>query len=85
VFYSIDEAQSKAFIADVELARCASAIAVYSCLTALIYMPASLGAGALWVISPIGAFLVAACLSLGAIAILRADLHWGSGAVTGHS
>ena len=88
VFYSIDDAQSKALIADVELERCASAIAVYNCLTALIYMPAFLGAGALWVNSPISAFFVTACLSLAAIAafaILRADLHWVSGAVTGHS
>jgi MFS family permease len=78
VFYSIDEAQSKAFIADVELERRASAIGVYNFLTGLIYVPASLAAGALWVISPASAFLVAACLALSAMAafaILRPDLH----------
>jgi MFS family permease len=78
VFYSIDEAQSKAFIADVELERRASAIGVYNFLTGLIYMPASLAAGALWVISPVSAFLVAACFALSAMAafaILRPDLH----------
>jgi len=57
VFYSIDEAQSKAFIADIELERRASAIGVYNFVTGLIYVPASLGAGALWVISPVGTFL----------------------------
>jgi MFS family permease len=78
VFYSIDEAQSKAFIADIELERRASAIGVYNFLTGLIYVPASLGAGALWLISPASAFLVAACLALlamAAFALLRPDLH----------
>jgi MFS family permease len=88
VFYSIDEAQSKAFIADVESERRASAIGVYNFLTGLIYVPASLGAGALWVISPASAFLAAASLSLAAMAafaILRPDRHRGSGAVLGQS
>ena len=88
VFYSIDEAQSKAFIADIEIDRRASAIGIYNFLTGLIYVPASLGAGALWVVSPVSAFLVAACLSLAAIAafaILRPDLHRQSGAVLGQS
>ena len=78
VFYSIDEAQSKAFIADIELERRASAIGVYNFLTGLIYVPASLAAGALWLISPVIAFVVAACLALAAMvafAILRPDLH----------
>jgi MFS family permease len=88
VFYSIDEAQSKAFIADIELERRASAIGVYNLLTGLIYVPASLGAGALWVISPVSAFLVAACLALAAtaaFAILRPDLHREAGAALGQS
>jgi MFS family permease len=40
VFYSIDEAQSKAFVADIELERRASAIGVYNFVTRLIYVPA---------------------------------------------
>jgi MFS family permease len=76
VFYSIDEAQSKAFIADIEPERRASAIGVYNFATGLIYLPASLIAGALWVIHPAIVFLVAAGLALAAITafvILRPD------------
>jgi MFS family permease len=78
VFYSIDEAQSKAFIADIEAERRASAIGVYNFLTGIIYVPASLGAGALWVISPVSAFLVAAGLTVAAMAafvLLRPDVR----------
>jgi MFS family permease len=81
VFYSIDEAQSKAFIADIEADRRASAIGVYNFLTGLLYLPASLGAGALWVVSPASAFLVAAGLTVAAMAafvILRPDVHHDS-------
>ncbi len=76
VFYAIDEAQSKAFIADLELERRASAIGLYNFVTGLIYLPASLIAGALWLAHPSGAFLVAACLTflaLLAFLILRPD------------
>ena len=48
LFCSIDEAQSKAFIADVEPERRASAIGVYNFLTGLLYVLASVMAGALW-------------------------------------
>jgi MFS family permease len=88
VFYSIDEAQSKAFIADIELERRASAIGIYNFATGLIYVPASLGAGALWLISPVGTFLAAAGLSAAAIvafAILRPDLRRAPGAVAGRA
>jgi MFS family permease len=88
VFYSIDEAQTKAFVADIELERRASAIGVYNFVTGLIYVPASLAAGALWVISPVSAFLVAACIALSAMvafAILRPDLHGESGGILGQS
>jgi hypothetical protein len=88
VFYSIDEAQTKAFVADIELERRASAIGVYNFVTGLIYVPASLAAGALWVISPVSAFLVAACIALSAMvafAILRPDLHGVSGGILGQS
>jgi MFS family permease len=52
VFYSIDEAQTKAFIADVEPERRATAIDVYNFVTGIIYLPASLIAGALWAARP---------------------------------
>lgn len=62
-FFAIDEAQSKAFIADIELERRASAIGLYNFVTGLIYLPASLIAGALWLLHPASAFLVAACFA----------------------
>ena len=67
VFYAIDEAQSKAFIADLELERRASAIGLYDFVTGLVYFPASLIAGALWLLHPAGAFLLAAGLALAAL------------------
>ena len=76
VFYAIDEAQSKAFIADLELERRASAIGVYNFVTGLIYLPASLIAGALWLMYPSSAFFLAACLAFTALAVfvfLRPD------------
>jgi MFS family permease len=78
LFYSIDEAQSKAFIADIEPERRASAIGAYNFVTGLLYVPASIAAGALWVINPVSAFLVAACLcvaAIGTFAMLRPDLR----------
>ncbi len=67
VFYSIDEAQSKAFIADVEPERRATAIGVYNFVTGVIYLPASLIAGALWAVDPGIVFILAAFLSFVAI------------------
>jgi hypothetical protein len=67
VFYAIDEAQSKAFIADIELERRASAIGLYNFVTGLIYLPASLIAGALWLMHPASAFLVASCFAFAAL------------------
>lgn len=84
VFYAIDEAQSKAFIADIELERRASAIGLYNFVTGLIYLPASLIAGALWLIHPASAFLVAAGLAFAALmvfAFLRPDQKRGSDSV----
>jgi MFS family permease len=89
VFYAIDEAQSKAFISDIELERRASAIGVYDFVTGLIYVPASLIAGALWVIHPTSAFVTAACIALAAIitfTLVRPDRHgadWGLQATSG--
>lgn len=72
VFYAIDEAQSKAFIADLEHERRASAIGMYNFVTGLVYLPASLIAGALWTLHPASAFLLAAAIALVAlIAFLR--------------
>ncbi len=82
VFYSIDEAQSKAFIADIELERRASAIGVYNFVTGIIYLPASLIAGALWLLHPALAFIFAAVIAFSAIGtfvILRPDLHRDAG------
>jgi MFS family permease len=76
VLYAIDEAQSKAFIADLEPERRASAIGVYNMITGLLYLPASLLAGALWTVGPMSAFLVAAgfCVAaMVAFAVLRPD------------
>jgi MFS family permease len=76
LFYSIDEAQSKAFITDIEQERRASAIGMYNFVTGIIYLPASLIAGVLWLKNPASAFVLAACLAVMAIAsfmILRPD------------
>jgi MFS family permease len=67
MFYSIDEAQSKAFIVDVEPERRATAIGVYNFVTGVIYLPASLIAGALWAVHASIVFILAAFLSLVAI------------------
>ena len=67
VFYAVDEAQSKAFIADLELERRASAIGLYNFVTGLLYLPASLIAGMLWLRHPSSAFFVASCLAFGAL------------------
>ncbi len=69
VFYSIDETQSKAFIADVEPERRATAIGVFNFVTGVIYLPASLIAGALWTVHPGNVFILAAFLSLVAITV----------------
>jgi MFS family permease len=63
VFYSIDEAQSKAFIADLEQNRRGSAIGLYNGVTGMVYLPASLIAGVLWLKNPTYAFIFAAAVS----------------------
>ena len=72
VFYAIDEAQNKAFIADLELERRASAMGMYNFVTGMIYLPASLVAGALWLLHPASAFYAAAGLALAAMAVFMA-------------
>jgi len=69
VFYAIDEAQSKAFIADLERDRRASAIGIYNFVTGLLYLPASLMAGALWTLHPAGVFALAAALAGAALLV----------------
>ena len=69
LFYAIEESQSKAFIADLEPERRASAVGVYNFATGLLYLPASLVAGALWAVAPALAFAVAAALSVAAIGV----------------
>ncbi len=67
IFYSIDEAQSKAFITDIEKDRRATAIGTYNFVTGVIYLPASVIAGAFWIINPAYAFIFAtliACIAL---------------------
>jgi hypothetical protein len=76
IFYAKDEAQSKAFIADIELDRRRSAIGPYNFVTRITYMPASLIAGALRVVHPASAFIFAALLAFSAFSVfllLRAD------------
>ena len=63
-FYAIDESQSKAFIADIEPERRATAVGIYNFVTGALYLPASLVAGSLWTAAPDWAFVLAALLSV---------------------
>jgi MFS family permease len=69
VFYAIDEAQSKAFIADLELKKRGTAIGVYNVVTAIAYLPASIIAGFLWTMNPSYAFGFAAFVATAAIVV----------------
>ena len=69
LFYAIDDSQSKAFIADLEPERRATAVGVYNFVTGLLYLPASLVAGALWAFMPGLAFGMAVVLSLAAMVV----------------
>jgi len=69
VFYTIDEAQAKAYIADLEPERRASAIGAYNMLMGFVYLAASVLAGALWMISPAVALSTAAIVALAAVAV----------------
>jgi len=72
LFYAIEDSQSKAFIADLEPERRATAVGVYNFVTGALYLPASLVAGALWVVAPSLAFALSAVLSVLAIAVFAA-------------
>ena len=83
IFYAIEEAQTKAFIADLEAERRASAVGLYHFVTGAIYLPASLLAGGLWLLSPHWAFALAALLSLLALlcfAVLKPDVSTSAAA-----
>lgn len=64
IFYSIDEAQNKAFITDIEKDRRATAIGMYNFVTGIIYLPASVVAGLLWVLNPAYAFIFATIIAI---------------------
>jgi len=63
IFYAIDESQSKAFITDLEKTKRGTAIGVYNFFTGLVYLPASVIAGALWKLHPNYAFGFGAVVS----------------------
>lgn len=67
LFYAIDDSQSRAFIADLEPERRATAVGVYNFVVGVMYLPASLVAGALWAVTPSAAFAVSAVLSVAAM------------------
>jgi MFS family permease len=69
VFYATEESQSKAFIADIEPDRRATAVGAYNFVTGVLYLPASLVAGALWAVDPRWAFGLATVLALTAIGL----------------
>lgn len=75
IFYGIDESQNKAFIADLEPHRRASAIGIYNFVSGILYLPASFIAGLLWTISAKLAFEVSLGLASCAIFIFCA-LFW---------
>lgn len=69
LFQAIEDSQSKAFIADLEPERRATAMGAYNFVVGLLYLPASLMAGALWSVTPAAAFALAMGLSVVAIAV----------------
>lgn len=69
IFYTIDEAQGKAFIADIEKDRRATAIGAYNFTMGLIYLLASVIAGALWVVNPVYAFIFAVIMAFTAMCV----------------
>jgi len=80
VFYGIDEAQSKAFVVDLELDRRGTAIGLFNFVTGIIRLPASLIAGALWLVHPSNSFLFGAFMAFSALIVflyLRPDQKRG--------
>lgn len=70
VFYAMDEGQAKAYLADLsEDDTRATAIGIYGFVTGLVYLPASLIAGALWAYGPEWTFAFAIGTSVSALAL----------------
>ena len=69
IFYSIDAAQGRAFIADLEKERRATAMGAYNLVVGMIYLLASVIAGGLWVFNPIYTFIFAAFMTLIAMGV----------------
>ncbi|VVB70968.1 Multidrug resistance protein MdtH [uncultured archaeon] len=69
LFYSIDEAQSKAYITDLEAKKKGVAIGSYNFVTGLVYLPASVIAGLLWMVNPSYAFAFAGLTSITALIV----------------
>ena len=78
IFYSIDEAQSRAFITDIEKDRRATAMGLYNFVTGLVYLPASAIAGLLWIFNPAYAFIFAAIVVFIAIIFFIFLKPWNS-------
>jgi len=68
VFYAIEEAQRRAFVADLEPERRATAVSAYNFANGVLYLPASLVAGAWWSVDPRWAFGLAVALTVATIA-----------------
>jgi MFS family permease len=75
IFYAIDEGQSKAYIADLEKTRRGIAIGIYNFITGMIYLPASIIAGLLWVINPNYSFVFAGVISIAALIFFSLGLN----------
>jgi MFS family permease len=70
VFYAMDEGQAKAYLADLSTDETrATAIGVYGFVTGLVYLPASLIAGALWSYGPAWTFAFSIGTSVAALAL----------------
>lgn len=70
VFFAMDEGQAKAYLADLSTDETrATAIGVYGFVTGLIYLPASLIAGALWSYGPAWTFAFAIATSVAALTL----------------
>lgn len=70
IFFAIDEAQNKAFVADLEIERRGLAMGLYSLVTGVAYLPASLIAGSLWLINPNYSFIFSGIIAVIALTIL---------------
>ncbi|MBI4163658.1 MAG: MFS transporter, partial [Candidatus Aenigmarchaeota archaeon] len=76
-FYSIDSAQTKAYISDLSTKQTrATAIGVYNLTTGIVYLPASIIAGLLWkYLGPQYTFGFAALVSLIALIVFVVKMN----------